>query len=139
MKVFYQTQATATGGRAGRTELNDGSLGFDLTPFTAEKQGVNPEQLFALGYAACFDSALNLVAQKMSLPLVSSKTSVQIGIGQVMSGAYKLQAQISVYTTGLTAEQANELVHKAHEVCPYSNAIKNNVEVTLEAIIQEEK
>ncbi|RIY32775.1 organic hydroperoxide resistance protein [Psittacicella melopsittaci] len=136
MKVFYETQATAVGGRSGHTELDDGSLGFDLTAFGSDKAGVNPEQLFALGYAACFDSALNLVAQKMELPLTSSKTSVKVGIGQEMSGAFKLQAHITVYTTGLTSEQAKALVARAHEVCPYSNATRNNIEVTLESYAQ---
>ncbi|RIY32711.1 organic hydroperoxide resistance protein [Psittacicella hinzii] len=137
MKLFYQTQATATGGRAGRTELDDGSLGFDLTPFTSEKEGVNPEQLFALGYAACFDGALNLVAEKMGLPLTGSKCSVQVGIGQELTtGAFKLEGKITVRTQGLTAEQAQELAEKAHEVCPYSNATRNNMKIELAVVAE---
>ncbi|MDG6895588.1 organic hydroperoxide resistance protein [Volucribacter amazonae] len=131
MKIFYQTQATATGGRTGRTALDDGSLAFDLALPNSGQQGANPEQLFAMGYAACFDSALNLTAQQMKLPLSHSQTSVQIGIGQVLGGAYQLTAKISVTTQGLSQEQAESLVEKAHQVCPYSNAVRGNIEVEL--------
>lgn len=131
MKIFYQTQATATGGRTGKTALDDGSLAFDLALPNGEQQGTNPEQLFAMGYAACFDSALNLVAQQMKLPLSDSHTSVQIGIGQVLGGAYRLSAKISVKTQGLSQAQAESLVEKAHQVCPYSNAVRGNIEVEL--------
>ncbi|TCJ94832.1 Ohr subfamily peroxiredoxin [Volucribacter psittacicida] len=134
MKIFYQTQATATGGRTGKTALDDGSLAFDLALPNGEQQGTNPEQLFAMGYAACFDSALNLVAQQMKLPLSESHTSVQIGIGQVLGGAYRLSAKISVKTQGLSQAQAESLVEKAHQVCPYSNAVRGNIEVELVTI-----
>lgn len=135
MKIFYQTQATATGGRTGKTALDDGSLAFDLALPNGEQQGTNPEQLFAMGYAACFDSALNLVAQQMKLPLSDSHTSVQIGIGQVLGGAYRLSAKISVKTQGLSQAQAESLVEKAHQVCPYSNAVRGNIEVELVTIV----
>lgn len=137
MKIFYQTQATATGGRTGRTALDDGSLAFDLVLPNSGKEGANPEQLFALGYAACFDSALNLMAQQLKLPLSQSHTSVEIGIGQVLGGAYKLAAKIQVRTQGLTKEQAEQLVAKAHEVCPYSNATRGNIDVVLTVTVEE--
>ena len=131
MKIFYKTRATATGGRSGRTELDDGSLAFDLVrPGTAGRQGTNPEQLFALDYAACFDSALSLVAQQLKLE-VTSKTSVEVGIGQLDAGGYGLDIDIHVETTGIDAKQAERLVEATHQVCPYSNATRNNVDVRL--------
>ena len=75
MKIFYTTRATATGGRSGHTALDDGSLAFDLVVPGSGKSGANPEQLFALGYAACFDSALELTAKKLKLPLAGSHFS----------------------------------------------------------------
>ncbi len=87
MKIFYTTRATATGGRSGHTALDDGSLAFDLVVPGSGKSGANPEQLFALGYAACFDSALELTAKKLKLPLTGSHTSVAIGIGQTPKAA----------------------------------------------------
>ncbi|MEG2731487.1 Ohr family peroxiredoxin, partial [Brevundimonas sp.] len=94
--------------------------------------GANPEQLFALGYAACFDSALSMVAGQMKL-VATSKTSVEVGIGQRPDGGYTLDIDIYVETTGIDAEQAQQLVEAAHKVCPYSNATRNNVDVRLHA------
>ncbi|WP_201544240.1 organic hydroperoxide resistance protein [Psychrobacter sp. H7-1] len=136
MKIFYKTEATATGGRSGHTELNDGSLGFDLvTPQEAGKQGVNPEQLFALGYAACFDSALNMTAQQMKLDISGSKTSVAVGIGMQSSGSYNLDLDISVEVSGISEADAQNLIEKAHQVCPYSNATRGNVDVRLHVTV----
>lgn len=136
MKIFYKTEATATGGRSGHTELNDGSLGFDLvTPQEEGAKGVNPEQLFALGYAACFDSALNMSAQQMKLDISSSKTSVAVGIGMQPSGSYNLDLDINVEVSGISEEEAQNLVEKAHQVCPYSNATRGNVDVRLNVTV----
>lgn len=130
MKIFYKTRATATGGRSGHTALDDGSLAFDLARPGTGDTGTNPEQLFALGYAACFDSALSMVAQQMKLQ-VSSKTSVEVGIGQRAEGGYALDIDIHVETTGIDAEQAAKLIEATHQVCPYSNATRNNIDVRL--------
>lgn len=136
MKVFYKTRATATGGRSGRTDLDDGSLGFDLVSFQEEdKKGVNPEQLFALGYAACFDGALALTAQQMKLPVTSSKTSAQVGLGAVAKGGYNLDIDIDVELSGVDEAQAQELIEATHKVCPYSNATRDNVEVRLNVTV----
>ena len=117
MKIFYKTRATATGCRSGHTGLDDGSLGFDLVSFQEQdKEGVNPEQLFAMGYAACFDSALNMTAQHMKLPITASKTSTQVGIG-------------------IDEVQAQTLVEAAHQVCPYSNATRGNVDARLHVTV----
>lgn len=130
MKIFYKTRATATGGRSGHTELDDGSLGFDLAQPGTDKTGTNPEQLFALGYAACFDSALSLVAKQMQLD-TTSKTSVQVGIGQRAEGGYALDIDIYVETTGITEDEAQKLIEATHQICPYSNATRGNVDVRL--------
>lgn len=130
MKIFYKTRATATGGRSGHTELDDGSLGFDLAQPGTDKSGTNPEQLFALGYAACFDSALSVVAQQMKLD-TTSKTSVEVGIGQRAEGGYALDIDIHVETSGISRDDAQKLIEATHQVCPYSNATRGNVDVRL--------
>ena len=96
MKIFYKTSATATGGRDGRTQVDDGSIGFDLVSFQNEsgKHGTNPEQLFAMGYAACFDSAMNHVAPTLGLKPTTSSTTVGVGIGQKPDGAFGLDFDI---------------------------------------------
>lgn len=133
MKIFYHTSATATGGREGHTQVDDGSLGFDLVSFQDKsgKSGTNPEQLFAMGYAACFDSAMNHVAPALGLKPTSSSTTVAVGIGQKPDGAFGLDLDITITVSGLSQEQATQLIQRAHEVCPYSNAVRGNVAVRL--------
>ena len=136
MKIFYKTRATATGGRSGHTGLDDGSLGFDLVSFQEkDKEGVNPEQLFAMGYAACFDSALNMTAQHMKLPITASKTSTQVGIGMKADGSYNLDIDLYVEVSGIDEVQAQTLVEAAHQVCPYSNATRGNVDARLHVTV----
>lgn len=138
MKIFYKTEATAVGGRSGHTKLADGSLGFDLVAFNEQgKQGTNPEQLFALGYAACFDSAMSLVAKQLSLNPTSAKTSVAVGIGQKSTGAYALDVDITVHLAGLSAKDAQKLAEASHAVCPYSNATRGNIEARLHVNVVE--
>lgn len=133
MKIFYHTSATATGGRDGRAQVDDGSIGFDLVGFQNEsgKNGTNPEQLFAMGYAACFDSAMNHVAPTLGLKPTKSSTTVGVGIGQKAGGAFSLDLDITITVEGLSVEEAKTLIEKAHEVCPYSNATRGNVDVRL--------
>lgn len=133
MKIFYKTSATATGGRDGRTQMDDGSIGFDLVGFQNEsgKQGTNPEQLFAMGYAACFDSAMNHVAPTLGIKPSKSSTTVGVGIGQKPDGTFALDLDITITVEGLSLEDAKTLINKAHEVCPYSNATRGNVDVRL--------
>ncbi|EPV1498298.1 TPA: organic hydroperoxide resistance protein [Klebsiella pneumoniae] len=133
MKIFYKTRATSVGGRDGHVTLDDGSLGLDLVGFTNEsgKTGANPEQLFAMGYAACFDNALIHIAQQQKLEGVSTKTSCAVGIGQNVSGGFCLDIDLDVEVRGLEKNAAIELVKKGHEVCPYSNATRGNVDVRL--------
>lgn len=133
MKIFYHTSATATGGRDGHTRVDDGSIGFDLVGFQNEsgKVGTNPEQLFAMGYAACFDSAMNHVAPTLGIKPSKSSTSVAVGIGQKPDGAFALDLDITITVEGVSEEEAKKLIQKAHEVCPYSNAVRGNVEIRL--------
>src|ERR1700761_5524427 len=131
MKIVYKTRATAVGGRSGRSALDDGSLAFDLARPGSGKPGTNPEQLFSLGYAACFDSALALMAQRSGKRIDGSKTSVEVGLGQTPEGGYALDIDIYVEVAGLDEESARKLVELTHTVCPYSNATRGNVDVRL--------
>jgi Ohr subfamily peroxiredoxin len=135
MKIFYKTRATSTGGRAGHTALDDGSLALDLAIPGSGKTGANPEQLFALGYAACFDNALEGVAKSMKLEGIASKTSVQVGIGQTPEGGYALDIDIDVQVSGVDEATAHKLIEATHQVCPYSNATRGNVDVRLHVTV----
>jgi Ohr subfamily peroxiredoxin len=135
--VLYHTSATATGGRNGKTHLDEGGL-WVATSFQKEMggdaQGSNPEQLFAMGYAACFGSAVLFVAGQKKVDASHSKVTCEIGIGRNEAGGFALQAKLSVSLPGLDPAQARELVEAAHQVCPYSNATRGNMPVTLEVI-----
>ena len=131
MKIFYKTRATSTGGRAGRTALDDGSLALDLALPGSGKAGANPEQLFALGYAACFDNALPVAAKQLQLQPTGTATSVEVGIGQTAEGGYALDIDLHVEVKGLEQADAQRLVEAAHKICPYSNATRGNVDVRL--------
>lgn len=131
MKIFYKTRATATGGRSGRTALDDGSLAFDLATPGSGKTGANPEQLFAMGYAACFDNALPVAAKQLGLAPTGTRTSVEVGIGQTATGGYALDVDLHVEVQGLDEAAARKLVEATHQVCPYSNATRGNIDVRL--------
>jgi Ohr subfamily peroxiredoxin len=137
-KVLYTARATAEGGRRGRTATDDGRIDLVLVPPPAlggpeDGEGTNPEQLFAAGYAACFHSALTLVARRMKLDAEGSTVTAEVGIGPGV-GVLGWAIQVAL-TVALPAvqdrEQAQALVDTAHHVCPYSNATRGNVEVTL--------
>ncbi|PAU82107.1 organic hydroperoxide resistance protein [Halovibrio salipaludis] len=134
-KILYQAQATASGGRDGKADSDDGQLSVKLaTPKElggAGGDGTNPEQLFAAGYSACFLGALKLVAgkAKVELPEETAITG-QVGIGPEGEG-FGLAVTLNVHIPGIEQQQAEELVQKAHQVCPYSNATRNNVPVEL--------
>lgn len=134
--VKYRTTATATGGRDGRAESEDGSFQVRLsTPKElggAGGDGSNPEQLFAAGYAACFIGALKAVAPslKLRVPPETTVTST-VGIGPRSEGGFGLDIDLKVGLPGLDASDAQRLVEAAHQVCPYSNATRNNVDVRL--------
>lgn len=136
MQILYTAQATATGGREGRAVSDDQALDVQLsTPKQlggAGGAGTNPEQLFAAGYAACFLSAMKFVAgqAKKALPAEAAVTG-NVGIGPNDRGGFGLQVDLSVSLPGLDRDTAQTIVDKAHEVCPYSNATRGNVDVTI--------
>lgn len=131
MKIFYKATATATGGRSGSSALNDGSFSVQMVRPDSGETGVNPEQLFALGYAACFDSAMELTAKQLKLDATGAKTTIDVGIGQRAEGGYGLDLDITATLPGMTREDAERLVEATHQVCPYSNATRGNVDVRL--------
>lgn len=134
-KVLYTAEATATGGREGRAISSDKVLDVQLsTPRElggAGGPGTNPEQLFAAGYSACFLGALKFVAAqaKVAIPADAQITG-KVGIGAIPTG-FGIQAELSISLPGVPRELAQELVDKAHIVCPYSNATRGNIDVTL--------
>jgi osmotically inducible protein OsmC len=134
--VKYTTQATATGGRDGHSRTADGALDVKLsTPKElggAGGEGNNPEQLFAAGYAACFLGALKFVAgqEKIRVPENATVTA-KVGIGPRSAGGFGITANLSVALPGLERAEAEALIAKAHQVCPYSNATRGNVDVGL--------
>lgn len=136
MQILYTTSATANGGRDGRAVSADQKLDVKLsTPKElggAGGDGTNPEQLFASGYAACFLSALKLVAGKShtALPADTSVTA-EVGIGPNGNGGFGLAVTLRIAAAGLEQAAAETLIAKAHEVCPYSNATRNNIDVKL--------
>ncbi len=138
MNVLYSTTATATGdGRNGHTATEDGVVDVDVrVPKEMGGPGgaTNPEQLFAAGYAACFHSAMKLVAKQMDMDTTDSEVSVTIGLGMQDDGAFNIAAEIDVHVPKESAERAQALVERAHEVCPYSNATRGNVEFRLGVI-----
>ncbi len=134
MKILYKTRATATGGRSGRTALDDGSFAVDMSPPGSGK-GVNPEQLFAMGYAACFDNALPFAARQLQLKPAGTRTSVEVALGQQEAGGYALDVELHVEVQGLALADAQTLVEAAHRICPYSNATRGNVDVRLHVTV----
>ncbi len=138
-KVLYTTSATATGGRDGQSATDDGSFAVKLaTPKElggAGGPGNNPEQLFAAGYAACFLGAMKFVASKGG-PKVPADTKVTatVGIGPRAEGGFGLDIALKVALPGLAKADAEKLVHEAHQVCPYSNATRNNIDVKLSVV-----
>lgn len=134
-KVLYRAHATATGGREGSATSSDGVLKVQLsTPKElggAGGPGTNPEQLFAAGYSACFLGALKFVAskEKVALPATTSIAGT-VGIGAIPTG-FGIEVDLQINVPGLPREQALDLIEKAHVVCPYSNATRNNIDVRL--------
>jgi len=137
-KVLYTAHATSTGGRAGTSESSDGVLKLTLsTPKElggAGGPGTNPEQLFACGYSACFIGAMKAVAarQKIALPADVSITA-DVGIGPIPAG-FGIQVAMAISVPGMERAAAEALVAAAHQVCPYSNATRGNIDVTLKVV-----
>jgi osmotically inducible protein OsmC len=137
-KALYTAHATSTGGRTGSTESSDGKIKLNLsTPKELGGDGgagTNPEQLFASGYSACFIGALKAVAarQKVQLPAeVSNTAEVSIGPMAGKAGAFSIAVSMQISIPGMDKAAAEALVKAAHEVCPYSNATRGNIDVSL--------
>ena len=134
-KVLYRAEAKATGGRDGQVLSSDGHLSVKLTTPKemggAGGAGTNPEQLFAAGYSACFVGAMKYVAmqEKISLPADLSIVG-KVGIGQI-PGGFGIEVELQIALPGMDRAKAGELIEKTHHVCPYSNATRGNVDVTL--------
>ncbi|ATA19800.1 Ohr subfamily peroxiredoxin [Gibbsiella quercinecans] len=134
-KVVYQAHAKATGGRDGRATSSDGVLDVKLgVPKEMGGAGgavTNPEQLFAAGYSACFLGALKFVAakEKVKIP-ADAAIEATVGIGEIPNG-FGIEVQLDITLPGVERSVAEALVKKAHEVCPYSNATRGNIDVTL--------
>lgn len=135
MKPTYTIGATATGGRNGHVKSENGVLDIEVRMPKAlggaNDQYANPEMLFAAGYAACFDSALNLVIRQAKVKTGETTVTAKVSIGQIENGGFGLSAQLHANIPGVSPEQAQALIEKAHQVCPYSNATRGNMEVVL--------
>jgi osmotically inducible protein OsmC len=127
----YVAEVTVTGGREGHAVSDDGVLDVQLRlpKQRGVSEGTNPEQLFAAGWGACFQSALLSIARSQEIDASSSSVTVDIGVGPDVDGNYGLGARIAVTMPGLDAETAQHLVAAAHQLCPYSRATRGNIEV----------
>jgi len=140
VNTLYRTSARATGGRDGHSATLDGAVDVKLTTPKelggAGGDGVNPEQLFATGYAACFLGAMKFVASQGGTAKVPADATVTstVGIGPRSEGGFGLEIALQVSLPGVARAEAEDLVAKAHQVCPYSNATRNNVDVKLSVV-----
>lgn len=136
---MYTAKATATGGRNGHVTSADGALNVDVKP-PKEMGGpagnfLNPEILFAAGYAACFDSALNHVIRLEKATTGTTTVTAEVSIGKIDNGGFGLAVILDANVPGVDQQTAEALVNKAHQVCPYSNATRNNIEVKLNVTV----
>lgn len=136
--VLYTAEAKSTGGRDGKTASSTGSFELNLT--TPKELGgngslgANPEQLFAAGYSACFIGALKFVAASEKVKLPSEvEITARVGIGPIPAG-FGIQAELNISIPGIDREQALHLIERAHQVCPYSNATRGNIDVKLNLV-----
>ena len=139
MKVLYTAAAMSTGdARNGHVRSSDGLVDLDLA--TPEEMGgaggaTNPEQLFAAGYSACFHSARKAVARQRKLEITDSSVSAEVGIGPNDAGGFGLAVALHAEIPGVDQATADELVQAAHQVCPYSNATRGNIDVTVDVAV----
>lgn len=135
MKTLYTTKVTAQGGRNGHVKSENGVLDLEVRMPKALGGGnddfTNPEMLFAAGYSACFDSALNRVISLTKTKTGETTVTAQVSIGQIDNGGFGLAVELDVNIPGVTIEEAQSLTDQAHQICPYSNATRGNIEVKL--------
>jgi len=135
MQKLYTTGATSVGGRDGRVRSEDGKI--DMQVHTPKElggpggDGTNPEQLFAAGYSACFESALRLVARMQKKQLTEASITAKVSLGKTDAGAYEIAVELHGHLPGMPREEAQALLEAAHQVCPYSRATRGNIEVQL--------
>ena len=130
-QVLYTANAHTTGGRDGASRTDDGRLDVKLSPPGTAGTGTNPEQLFAAGYSACFIGALKAVAglKKVALP-ADTRIDASVDLGKIPNG-YGIAVRLDISLPGIDRAAAQDLIDAAHQVCPYSNATRGNIEVTL--------
>lgn len=138
IEVVYTTESTATGGgRDGHVKSPDGRIDLETRPPKAaggSGDGTNPEQLFSAGYSACFLGALRLVARNNDIALDdATAVTAQVGFGKDAAGGFGINATLIGYLPGLEQSAAQDLMEKAHQVCPYSKATRGNIDVSLAA------
>lgn len=135
---LYSAQATTKGGRNGHSEISDGSLKLDLAVPKemggTGKAGVNPEQLFAMGYSACFGGAIEHVARQHHKTLKDIQVTAHVSIGPRDKGGFELGVELDVKLPGVPRSEAEALVAEAHQICPYSNATRGNIDVKLKVL-----
>lgn len=132
METMFTSYATAQGGREGHVKSDDGLIDVNLVqPGSGSDKGSNPEQLFAAGYSACYDGALNLMAKKEKKN-ITSETTAAVSLNKDESdNGFKISVELTVNISGVSQEEAEELTEKAHQFCPYSKATRGNIEVTI--------
>ncbi|MET8872059.1 organic hydroperoxide resistance protein [Nocardia sp. NPDC004604] len=134
MKVLYRAQAHVAGGRNGHASTSDGQLDLDLRQpkeLGGDGAGANPEQLFAIGYAACFGTTLALIGQRSKLQADDAEIDSSVSLIPIDGGRFQLGVELQISLPSVSGDQAVELVTAAHQVCPYSNATRDNIDVTL--------
>jgi osmotically inducible protein OsmC len=135
--VLYTAVATAENGRDGRVASDDGNLDVVVNPpkeMGGSGAGTNPEQLFAAGYSACFQSALGVVARQAKADVSGSRVTAKVGLGKTAAGGFGLTVELAVSIPNVDDATAKDLAEKAHQVCPYSNATRGNIAVELTVV-----
>jgi osmotically inducible protein OsmC len=136
VRVLYTAEGTATGGRRGHGETNDGRLKVDFSSPAGlggdDGPGTNPEQLFALGFAACWQNAMMGIARRRELNVDDSTVTARVGLGPIAAGRFGLEVELLIHIPSITDPAvADALIAEAEQRCPYSNAVRGNVDVTL--------
>jgi Ohr subfamily peroxiredoxin len=137
IKPLYTAEATAVGGREGQVHSVDGEVDLDMRPPVAmggPGGGTNPEELFAAGYSACFQSALGVVARRNKVSADGSTVTGKVTIGTIEGGGFGLAVALEMHIPDVDEDTVQKLIEEAHQVCPYSNATRGNIEVVLVAV-----
>ncbi|MFC4099238.1 organic hydroperoxide resistance protein [Paenibacillus xanthanilyticus] len=132
LKTVYTAHVTSHGGREGFVRSDDGQLNLKLgMPQEGAQNGTNPEQLFAAGYSACFHSALKMIARGKGVEAADSQVTAHVALNKDERHTYKLSVVLEIAVPGTSEQQARELAEAAHQMCPYSNATRGNIDVEL--------